>query len=114
VLCEICGKEAWKTPKDFKNTKSGKFFCSRSCQTKWRNVVYSGKNHYLWKGGEYVYRQKLIKSGLKRICKRCGIEDKRLLDAHHVDKDRKNSSLSNLIWLCRNCHYLIHNHKEKI
>jgi hypothetical protein len=114
VLCEICGNETWKTPKDFNNTKSGKFFCSRSCQTIWRNQVYSGEKHYLWKGGEFVYRKKLLKSGKLPICQRCGVKDKRILDVHHIDKNRKNTNLDNLVWLCRNCHYLVHNHEEKI
>jgi len=114
MICEICGKETWKMPKDVKGSKSGKFFCSRSCQTKWRNRVYSGKNHPLWRGGEFVYREKLIRSGQKIICKKCGLVDKRVIIAHHVDKNRKNTDLRNLVWLCRNCHFLVHNHNEDL
>src|SRR3989338_7503451 len=106
IICNICGKKAWKMPKDIKGSKSGKFFCGKSCQTKWLNSVYSGENHYLWRGGEWVYREKLIKSGKKMVCEKCGLEDKRVIIAHHIDKNRKNTNLSNLVWLCQNCHWL--------
>jgi len=113
IICATCGKTAWKMPRDFARSKSGNHFCSKSCQTVWRNKQYSGKNHPLWQGGEYCYREKLIRSGQKSICKRCGLEDERVLEAHHIDKDRKNSEMENLVWLCRNCHCLVHNHNEK-
>lgn len=114
VNCEICGKGIWKTPKDFKKSKSGKFFCSKSCQTKWRNVQYSGENHALWQGGEYVYRDLMLNSNNKQICNKCGEKDLRVLVVHHLDKNRKNNDISNLVWLCRNCHHLVHKHNEEI
>ncbi|MCG3203933.1 MAG: hypothetical protein KCHDKBKB_00610 [Elusimicrobia bacterium] len=39
-------------------------------------------------------------------CQCCG--GKKRLDAHHLDGDRKNNSVSNLITICRDCHYLLH------
>jgi len=114
VYCEICNKEIWRMPKCLKKSKSGKFFCSKSCQTKWRNKYYSGDKHYFWKGGENVYRKRMLSSDIRLICKKCGVKDIRILVVHHKDRDRKNNGLENLIWLCRNCHHLIHNHNEKI
>ncbi|MDP2736716.1 MAG: HNH endonuclease signature motif containing protein [bacterium] len=111
VHCEICGKEVWRIPKDLKGSKSGKFFCNKSCQTKWRNEYFSGPNHYLWKGGEFIYRQKMLKSGARQVCQKCGIVDKRILIVHHIDHNRRNNDLSNLMWLCMNCHYLIHHYE---
>lgn len=111
ILCEVCDAETWKTPKAFRKSKSGKFFCSRSCQTKWRNKQFSGKKHANWKGGEYTY-QRIMKEGrVKPICAKCGMQNKKVLVIHHKDQDRKNNNINNLIWLCRNCHYLIHNGK---
>jgi len=110
IKCDICGKETWKMLKDIKKSKSGKFFCGKSCQTKWRNEFFSGEKHYFWKGGEYTYRNNLIKADVERICKRCGNDDVRVLDAHHIDKDRQNSNIENLVWLCKNCHHLLHNY----
>ena len=114
MICEICKKEVWKAPKALKNSKSGKFFCGKSCQTKWRNEFFSGEKHYFWKGGEFIYRNNLIKTGIEQVCKRCGNSDRRVLDAHHLDKNRRNNKIENLIWLCKNCHYLVHNQNENI
>jgi len=114
VKCEICGKEVWKIPKDINRSKSGKFFCSKSCQTKWRNVEYSGENHPFWQGGEHIYRNKMLKCEGKPRCKLCKMNDLRVLVVHHKDYNRRNSDISNLVWLCRNCHHLTHNHQEKI
>ncbi|HAM88755.1 MAG: hypothetical protein US83_C0003G0009 [Candidatus Falkowbacteria bacterium GW2011_GWC2_38_22] len=112
--CEVCGKEIWKMPKELKNSKSGKFFCNKSCQSKWRNTIYSGPKHKLWKGGLNVYRDILKKSGQKQICAKCGIQDKRILLVHHKDVNRKNNDIENLVWLCWNCHHLVHIHNIKI
>lgn len=114
VKCYICGKETWKTPKALNRSKSNKFFCGKSCQTKWRNVEYSGENHHLWKGGENIYRQVLEKSGVDCCCVLCGNNDKRVLAGHHVDKNRKHNKIENLVWLCQNCHHLVHAHKVKL
>ncbi len=73
--------------------------------------MYTGPNHPNWKGGENAYRDMALRSNLARICKRCGQKDERLLAVHHIDENRKNNILSNLVWLCYNCHYLIHKDK---
>ena len=111
VVCETCGKEVWKQPMALKRSRSGKFFCSKSCQTIWRNKEFSEERHPNWKGGEFVYIRIMKESKIKPICAHCGIKDKRVLVVHHKDHNRKNYSVNNLIWLCRNCHYLIHNRK---
>ncbi len=111
VYCEICGKKLWRKPHHVRHCKSKKFFCTKSHQTLWRNKIFSGTNHPNWKNGENIaYRKILIDSKIKSICKLCRNKDERLLVAHHVDKNRKNNKIKNLIWLCRNCHFLIHNY----
>lgn len=115
VKCAVCGKETWKIPKDFKNSKSGNFFCDKHCQTIWRNKLFSGPKHPNWKNGENVaYRKILIENNIKQICNVCGNSDVRVLAVHHLDKNHKNNDIKNLIWLCLNCHYLVHKHNEKI
>lgn len=108
VKCSTCSKDTWKQPRHLKNSKSGKFFCSKSCQTIWRNRVYSGESHPFWKNGESVYRKIMIRAGIAQVCKFCGLNDKRVLAVHHRDKNRDHNQIDNLVWLCHNCHYLIH------
>lgn len=109
ITCFICKKEAYKSPKELARSKSGKFFCSKSCQTIWRNkIVFIGENHANWKSGESVYRKILTASGKALICKLCGNLDERILIVHHKDRNRENNKIENLVWLCHNCHYLVH------
>lgn len=113
VPCFICGKEKYKPLAKFNRVKSGKFFCSKSCQTKWRNTEFIGSKHANWVNGYTIYRSTLKKSLLMEICRLCKTIDKRVLAVHHIDKNRKNNSLSNLDWLCYNCHFLVHHHKNE-
>ena len=108
VRCDQCGAETYKNKTKLTSSKSGKFFCSKSCQTKWRNKFFSGCKSKKWISGESTYRKVMMNSGKKKICNRCGSADERVLAVHHMDHDRKNYDIKNLIWLCRNCHFLIH------
>lgn len=113
VYCDICGKKIWKAPKDIAHSKSGKFFCTKSHQTLWRNKIYSGPNHPFWTGGIRAYREQYKKIFQKNkvavACACCGYDKENVLIVHHRNGDRKNNKPNNLEWLCRNCHYLIHN-----
>lgn len=80
----------------------------------WKNKLASRENHWNWKGGSKIYREILMTvTSNELVCALCGIEEKRVLVAHHIDHNRKNNEVSNLIWLCMNCHYLVH-HDEKL
>ena len=110
VSCFICQKKVYKSLKALVHSKSGKYFCTKSCQTVWRNsIVYVGKNHPNWKDGSHTYRNVILRSKIAQICKRCRTRDKRILAVHHIDRDHQNNRTSNLLWLCHNCHFLIHN-----
>jgi len=114
VNCHICGKVTYKQLQYLNSTKIGKFFCSKSCQAVWRNTYFSGERHPNWKEGKHQdYRKRLLKISPKPICKKCGIDDKRVLVVHHVDMNRKHNEVENLIWLCLNCHFLVHRDKIK-
>ena len=112
VPCHMCDKITYKQGKDFKRSKSGLFFCSKSCQTKWRNQLYVGEKHSNYTTGIYSYRSVLDRHKIPKICKLCKNADIRVLAVHHIDKNRKNNKLKNLAWLCHNCHFLVH-HDEK-
>ena len=108
VKCDICGRETYKTLKSLRVSKSQKWFCSKSCQTKWRNTEFVGERHGNYVTGRSAYRSVLIRNGVPRICRLCKTTDKRVLAVHHVDEDRMNNNVKNLTWLCHNCHHLVH------
>ena len=115
VRCEICEKEIWRMPQKLKHSKSGKYFCCKAHQTLWRNRIFSGEKHWNWKNGENVkYKSILLKNKVKEVCKVCKCDDTRILAVHHLDNNHKNNSLENLVFLCHNCHHLVHFHKIKI
>ncbi len=112
VSCFICNKEVYKPLRELNGSKSKNYFCSRSCQTKWRNKVFSGARHSNWKSGKSTYRNILLSSEIERKCLLCKITDSRVLNVHHKDHNRTNNNLSNLVWLCMNCHYLVHHSSD--
>lgn len=114
IACDVCGKEKWKTLKDLRSSKSGKYFCGKTCQTIWRNKQYTGERHVNWRGGEFTYQRIMKENKVEPTCNICGIKDKRILLIHHLDHNRKHNVIENLIWLCWNCHYLVHNYDQKI
>ena len=55
-------------------------------------------------------------SPTSRECNVCGFNSKELLDKHHVDWTivngrPKSDKKSKVIYLCKNCHFLLHNTK---
>ena len=108
VVCFTCKKESYKSPKALTGSKSRKWFCSKSCQTLWRNSIFIGEKHGNWKGGENSYRERLLHTKVEQICLFCKLNDIRILAVHHLDRNRQNNKLENLVWLCLNCHYLAH------
>ena len=109
MQCAFCGGEVHRKPSKLEHSKSGKYFCNKSCQTKWRNTVFVGAKHRQWKGGASVdYRSILQSAGLVERCVMCRTSDTRVLAVHHLDGNHKNNALDNLVWLCHNCHHMTH------
>ncbi len=109
--CDICGRISYKQNKDLRRSKSGKFFCSKSCQTCWRNQLYVAERHKNFTTGQSSYRAVMNRANLPQVCGLCKTIDKRILAVHHIDKNRKNNKLENLAWLCHNCHFLVHHYE---
>ncbi len=115
VVCYICGKDTYKTIKALRNSKSKKYFCGKSCQTKWRNSEFIGSKHANFVNGYASYRTILSRDKIPKICILCQTIDKRILLVHHIDENHYNNNLKNLSWLCHNCHFLVHHDKvEKV
>jgi hypothetical protein len=110
-----CGELVYRTPKHFKHSKSKLFFCNKSCLAAWKNKnLIIGEKHASWKSGEYAYRNIIKRSKVPQFCKNCGEKDFRVLLVHHIDGDRKNNDLKDLMWLCHNCHFLKHVHNIEV
>lgn len=69
-----------------------------------------GKNNHMWKGGKAIYKKIYTEAYPERFCRICGCNNKELLVIHHLDRDRNNSNLDNLVELCKSCHKLIHDY----
>jgi len=108
VFCFICGKELMKTFTQLSHSKSGNFFCNKSCQTKWRNAEFIGSKHASFKDGKNSYQSILKRHNVPQVCSYCGEKDTRVLVTHHIDENHRNNNLKNLTWLCHNCHSLVH------
>lgn len=64
-------------------------------------------------------RKKLIEDGIKEDkCEKCNnshwFGEKLMLELHHIDGNRFNNKLDNLMVLCPNCHSIFPNHSKKI
>ena len=111
ISCHLCGRKAYKSSRHLKKFKRS--FCSMKCSLMWRNARQIGKNHPNWKTGEYSYKGVLIRDKIAPRCALCEITDKTVLAVHHIDRNRKNNQLSNLAWLCHNCHFLVHHYESE-
>lgn len=113
VSCYECGEQVYKSRKALNGSKSGNYFCGKSCQTTWRNTHFSKEKHPNYKHGHNAYRRILLQSDKEQYCRLCQTVDKRVLAAHHIDHDHFNHDIENLTWLCHNCHHLVHHDKKE-
>ncbi len=111
IPCHLCGKKSYKAFRHL--SRYTNFFCSKKCSITWQNTTFIGTKHPNWKTGEFSYRGVLLQNKIPAICILCKITDRVVLAVHHIDKNRKNNTLSNLAWLCRNCHFLVHHYPEE-
>lgn len=95
--CYNCGKVFYKIPSIKSKSKSGHLFCSKSCSNSYNNT-------FRYKVSINTYRR-IAFENFEHKCKICGWDkDERILEVHHIDENRKNNELNNLIILCPICH----------
>lgn len=108
--CAYCGKQFFITKSKFNHSKSGLHFCCREHKDiSQRLSVNIGltPNHYGTGSGVHSYR-KWAFNEYPHKCAICGwCEDERILEVHHVDENRANNEITNLIILCPICHRYI-------
>lgn len=112
VECRVCGKKFEIRP----SRKGIIVCCSRECRMVLRARYLSGENNPLWNNGSSYepygkeFNNKLKEQVRKRdnyACRECGYAQGQLgykLPVHHIDYDKTNNGLGNLISLCKSCH----------
>ncbi len=110
--CFVCKKEVYKSLKELNRSQSKKYFCSRQCCNKWLGPQQQSSKHPNWVSGESSYKLIMQRENLLEVCFLCEKNDKRILTVHHIDKNRKNNTITNLVCLCQNCHFLIHHYED--
>lgn len=113
VPCAHCGQKIYRPKGQARKSITNLLFCNRSCRASYFNRERAGDKHPNWQGGRNTYRRILTRSGAAPVCRRCGLTDARVLAVHHLDGDRGNNTVENLVWLCHNCHYLIHHYPRE-
>ncbi len=112
INCFICKKQTYKKQRDLLQSQSKKYFCGYSCSNKWHGSKFAGDKHPNWINGRFSYKKILLRTRVKKICFLCNTRNIQVLVAHHIDQNRENNDSKNLIWLCRNCHHLVHNYRD--
>jgi len=108
VTCSHCGVNFTKLISSLSNSKSGHYFCCREHKDiAQKYLVEIQPGHYGKVDGHSTYRAKALKH-YKPICNRCGFSVLEALEVHHIDRNRANNDITNLMVLCANCHILEH------
>lgn len=98
VHCAYCNKSIYATKHRIEKSKSGLIFCSHSCNASYFNPITKKKED------SGTYRERAFKT-YEHKCAICGWSgDERVLEVHHIDENRDNNDLDNLIILCPMCH----------
>jgi hypothetical protein len=100
IVCVKCGKERIHHAKGMCHNCANKFLYYDSIKK---------HNYRKWHNIDLEVYKKITKS-----CVICGFD--KAVDLHHLDKNKKNNSESNMIGLCPNHHKMIHmaEHKDEI
>ena len=104
VRCAYCNKEVYKQKSKLKNSKSGHYFCSPSCQSKGKTVSFGLKEvQPSFYDSGYNYRKRAFRI-LDNRCSVCGYNTIEVLEVHHKDHNRNNNQPNNWDILCPTHH----------
>lgn len=103
--CYNCGKPVYRSKEKLERSKSGRRFCCNKCASISLGKEMRGANHPSYIDGQGKYRE-IAYEKWGTACVICGYD--RVINVHHIDKNRKNNDISNLIVLCPNHHAEAH------
>ena len=101
--CLICGVDIYA----LKRKSGGRKYCSTNCKIeglaklkkeRFESIRIFGQ----WKDSKIQKRWFLENVGKCQNC--CYNKIKEILEVHHIDRNRKNNKIDNLILICPNCH----------
>ena len=109
--CEYCGKETSLSKSKFERVNY--HFCCRKCKDLAQRVGSGDKFAGLHPSqGHQSHYRSIAFNAYPHCCAVCGWnEDDDVLDVHHIDENRKNNDVKNLIILCPTCHKKLSTHK---
>lgn len=112
IPCSVCGTITYHTKTDIERNISGYFYCSTKCACIGKNQI--KKESGVWDNAKTSYRKRALKAQGEK-CAICGWdEDVDVLEVHHIDENRNNNYLDNLLVLCPICHKKLTTHKYKL
>lgn len=116
--CAFCNKEFKRKKSAKNNSKHNIYFCSRLCKDsgqKLGGIKEIQPSHYGTRSEEdkvyeiALYRKIWIDTGNTFECRRCKYNEfESSVHIHHIDHNKLNNDISNLIALCANCHLSLH------
>ena len=99
-VCAQCSTKFYRNNSKQKNSKSGLFFCERSCKDKAQRldgIADIQPSHY---GNGHSHYRKIAFRSKDKCCEGCGYNNYPILVVHHNDRDRTNNNITNLKILC--------------
>ena len=94
LKCEYCGKEFQRLKSEINSHN----FCSKTCGNRYKNLDTTNWNNSI------NYRRNAFAT-YPHKCHICNWDkDERVLEVHHIDENRDNNDISNLVILCPTCH----------
>lgn len=102
--CAQCERTIWRSKTQLERSQSGRIFCSKHCATTYNNQFKVGNSHPNYKDGAgCTYRKRALETYGSR-CRICGYDIEPVLQVHHIDSDRTNNNIKNLVVLCPTHH----------
>lgn len=113
VTCALCGKSKDIQESKYIDSKNKIFFCSRKCKDKGQKLEAGltdiQPDHY--GTGHSNYRSRCFSRHQHKCCV-CG--ESLIVEVHHLDRDRNNSNINNLVPLCPTHHAYMHSVHKKL